>query len=218
MSVAARNSSAAAAARRSRLKRIEDEHPVGRREAQLERVGSVEQVLLVLLHVLVVGERQAVHHAVERDQMAGDPRRLGAQQLGGVGVLLLGHDRGARRPRVGHLAEAELLARPQHDLGAEPREVGGAGGGGGEVVEHEVAVRDGVDRVLGAPPRSRARGRPARRSVSKLTPASAPAPSGSAPRRPARRRRTGRGRGPASSSRRAGGGSRYTGWARWRWV
>ena len=87
-------------------------------------------------------------HAVERDEVGGDPRRLRAQQLGGVGVLLLGHDRRARGEGVGDLAEAELLAGPQHDLGAQAREVRGAGGGGAQVVQDEVAVGDGVDRVL----------------------------------------------------------------------
>ena len=124
------------------------EHLGRHAQAQLERVDRVEERLLVLLEVLVVGERQAVQHAVERHQAPGHARRLRAQQLGGVRVLLLRHQARARRERVGHLAEAELLARPEHDLAAELREVGGAGGGGRQVVEHEVAVRDGVERVL----------------------------------------------------------------------
>ena len=75
------------------------EHPARRRQAQLERVDGVEEVLLVLLHVLVVGQREAVHHAVQRGQVGDDPRRLGAQQLGRVRVLLLRHDRRASTPR-----------------------------------------------------------------------------------------------------------------------
>jgi hypothetical protein len=51
----------------------------------------------------------------------------------------------------------------------------------GEEVEHEVAVRDGVDRVLGDG-REAELAASASRSVSKFTPARAPAPSGS--RRP----------------------------------
>ena len=42
------------------------EHPRRGREAEVERVDGVEQALLVLLHVLVVGQREAVHHAVQR--------------------------------------------------------------------------------------------------------------------------------------------------------
>ena len=146
-SVAAISSSEAAAAIRSRSKRTPRDHAGGGGERQLERVDGVEQVLLVLLQVLVVGERQRVHHAVEGGQVADHARRLRAQQLGRVGVLLLRHDRGARAPGVGQLAEAELGARPQHELGAQAREVGRAGRGGVEVVEHEVAAGDRVDRV-----------------------------------------------------------------------
>ena len=61
MSVAARNSSEAAASRRSRLNVAGAQHAGRRLEAELERVDRVEEVLLVLLHVLVVGERQRVH-------------------------------------------------------------------------------------------------------------------------------------------------------------
>ena len=48
-----------------------------------------------------------------------DPRRLRAQQLGCVGVLLLRHDRGARAPGVRELAEAELLL--DHSTSSAPR-------------------------------------------------------------------------------------------------
>ena len=54
---------------RSRSKAIAAEHPARRLQAQVERVDGVEQVLLVLLHVLVVGQREAVHDAVERRQV-----------------------------------------------------------------------------------------------------------------------------------------------------
>src|SRR3712207_7596048 len=44
--------------------------PAGGGEAQVERVDGVEQPLLVLLHVLVVGQREGVQRAVERGQPA----------------------------------------------------------------------------------------------------------------------------------------------------
>ena len=110
--------------------------------------------------------------------MGDDARRLGAQQLRGVGVLLLRHDRGAGAPRVGELAEAELLTAPQDELGAEPR-MRRRRRRGRQMVEGEVAIADGVERVGRRRRRSRARARPFPRSVAKLTPASAPAPSGS---------------------------------------
>jgi hypothetical protein len=43
--------------------------------------------------------------------------------------------------------EAELGARPEHELLADAREVAEADCSGVEVVEREVAVGDGVDRV-----------------------------------------------------------------------
>ena len=86
--------------------------------------------------------------AVEPRQPADDPRRLRAQELRRVGVLLLGHDARARCEAIGDLAEPELVARPQHDLGAELGEVHPARGRGADEVEHEVAVRHSVHRVL----------------------------------------------------------------------
>ena len=146
-SVAAANSSAAASASRSRSKLRPTEHALGRLEAELEGVDGVEERLLVLLEVLRVGERQPVHDPGEGQEAGGDPRRLGSQQLGRVGVLLLRHDARARGEVLGQLAEGELVARPEHDLGAEAGEVHGADRGRGEVVENEVAVGDRVDRV-----------------------------------------------------------------------
>ena len=61
-------------------------------QAERERVRRVEHRLLVLLHVLGVGERQALHHRQQRHQRAGDAAGLGAHQLGGVRVALLRHD------------------------------------------------------------------------------------------------------------------------------
>ena len=121
-SVAASISSAAAAASRSRLNATPPSIPVGGREAQLERVDGVEQGLLVLLHVLVVGQRQAVHHAVQRGQVADDPRRLGAQQLGGVGVLLLRHDRASRDAQASETSQKPNSSLDQSTISAPSRE------------------------------------------------------------------------------------------------
>ena len=41
------------------------QHPVGGCERQLEVVDAVEEVVLVLLHVLVVSEWQSMHNAVK---------------------------------------------------------------------------------------------------------------------------------------------------------
>ena len=144
------NSSEAAAAMRSRSKRIPPSISLRHAQAELERVDRVEQRLLVLLEVLVVGERQPVEHAVQRRRAATTTRgALARSSSAASGFFFCGMRLEPEREGVGHLAEAELLARPEHDLAAELRQVGGAGGGGAEVVEHEVAVRHRVERVLG---------------------------------------------------------------------
>ena len=132
------------------------DHPVGGGERQLDGVARVEQVLLVLLEVLVVGERERVHHAVEPCRWETTRGAFARSSSAASGFFFWGMIEEPARPGVGELAEAELGARPQHQLGAEAREVGGAGGGRAEVVEREVAVGYRVDRVGGGLRQSRA--------------------------------------------------------------
>src|SRR3546814_14414386 len=65
--------------------------------------------------------------ALERGQkaveVADDATGLPPGQLGDVGVLLLGHHRAARGVAVVEAGEAELVARPAHDLLADARQV-----------------------------------------------------------------------------------------------
>ena len=125
------------------------QHPGGRVEAELDRFDRVEERLLVLLHVLAVGQRQRVHDPEQGRVAGGDAGALGPQQLGRVRVELLRHDRGAGGEGLVELAEAELGAGPDDEFRAQAREVHRAGGGGGQVVEDEVAVGGAVDRVVG---------------------------------------------------------------------
>ena len=77
-----------------------------------------------------------------------------------------------------HRAEAELLARPQHDLRAQPRQMGRAGRSrppGSRARSRGWRPRRSSS---ARPRRSRARAPGTPRSVPKFTPASAPAPSG----------------------------------------
>ena len=120
-------------------------------ERQRQAGKRVEDLLLVLLHVLGIGERQALHDDQQRGEGAGDAAGLGAHQLGGVRVALLRHDRGAGGEAVGEPDEAELRRAPQHDLLGEARQVHGANRGGGKRLQREIAVRHGVERVGGRP-------------------------------------------------------------------
>ena len=184
MSVAAISSSRRRAGQALAVEGDRLEHPARGREAQLERVDGVEEVLLVLLHVLVVGQREAVHHAVQRRPGARRSRgALARSSSAASGFFFCGMIEEPDAQASETSQKPNSSRRPQHDLRAEAREVRRAGRRGGEEVEDEVAVGDRVDRVRRRRPRSRARDATSRRSVAKFTPASAPAPSGSSRRR-----------------------------------
>ena len=69
-------------------------------QALHERMGGIERALLVLLQVLIIGERQALHGHEQLHQVAVHATALAADKLGKVGVLLLRHDRRAGGVRV----------------------------------------------------------------------------------------------------------------------
>ena len=132
--------------------------PVGRGEAQLERVGGLEHRHLVLLHVLAIGERQALHHRQQRDQRAVEPPGLGAHQLGGVGVALLRHDRAAGGEGVAQRDKAEPVAAPEHDLLGKARQMRAGERRRGEEFDREIAVGDGIERICRRPVEAQRRG------------------------------------------------------------
>ena len=71
------------------------DQPDGGGERQLDRVGGEEGHLFVFLHILGVGQRQALHGQQQAGEGPENPPDLGAQQLGRVRVALLRHDRRA---------------------------------------------------------------------------------------------------------------------------
>ena len=116
-------------------------------ERAAERVRRVEERLLVLLHVGVVGEGQPLHHREEPDEVPVDPAGLAPDQLGHVRVLLLRHDRRPGGVGVREVDEAELGRRPQHELLGEPGQMGGRDRRRRAELEREVAIRHGVHAV-----------------------------------------------------------------------
>ncbi len=152
--------------------------PGERAQRQRARVERVEQRLLVLLQIAVVRERQRLQRREEAGEVADEPAGLAPRQLGDVGVLLLRQHRRTGRVRVGEPHESELVGRPQHDLFAESRQVHLGQRGDEQRLGDEVAIGDGVERVLERARRTRARPRPTPGSSGRLEPASAPAPSG----------------------------------------
>ena len=164
---------------------VEVAHHAGhRRDAKLQRVGGVEQRLLVLLHVLAVG-RAAGPSAwcSSATKRADDAAGLAAHQLGGIGVALLRHDRAAGGEGVRQRDEAERRRAPDHDLLGEPRQMDC----------RRARPRRGTRRRSRGPTRHRASWPSARRSPAPWrscrgrsgcgVPASAAAPSGDSFRR-----------------------------------
>ena len=95
--------------------------PGERRQQHLEGVHGVEDRLLVLLEVAVVGQRQRLQGGQQPGEVADQPAGLAAGELGDVGVLLLRHDARPGRVAVVEPHEAELPGRPEDDLLGLPR-------------------------------------------------------------------------------------------------
>eukprot|EP00754_Rhynchopus_humris_P039960 Rhum_TRINITY_DN23031_c0_g1::Rhum_TRINITY_DN23031_c0_g1_i1::g.176954::m.176954 len=116
-------------------------------QAQLHGVRRVEHALLVLLHVLVVRRRQPLHHHEDRHQRPDHAPRLAPQELHRVRVLLLRHQRRARRVAVRERDELELRGAVDAQVLGDPRQVHQQQRRREEELCREVAVRRRVERV-----------------------------------------------------------------------
>mmetsp|Transcript_16789 Transcript_16789/g.38474 ORF Transcript_16789/g.38474 Transcript_16789/m.38474 type:complete len:226 (+) Transcript_16789:739-1416(+) len=130
---------------RLRLKRRQ--HSARDLERGFDRLQGVEEGLLVLLQVLVVRSGQALEHGQQSDVVADHPRALPAEQLGGVWVLLLWHERRASRVRVATADEAELLRAVHDEVLRKAREVHHQERRPRGELDDEVTITDGVDGV-----------------------------------------------------------------------
>ncbi len=101
----------------------------------------------LVLEVALVRERQALEQGQHPGQLPDDAGSAATDQLGRVGVLLVGHHRAAGRERVGDAHEPEARVRPPGDLLGEPAEMDHPEGDRRQRLDHEVAVRDRVERV-----------------------------------------------------------------------
>ena len=128
------------------------------RQAHLHGVHRVKDRLLVLLHILVVGKRQALHGSEEAHEVAVDPARLSPHQLGHVRVLLRGHDGGAGGVGVVQLDELELPAAPEDNLLGKAGEVHHEDGESAQKLQGVVPVGDPVQGIAHGPVKSQTLG------------------------------------------------------------
>jgi len=110
-------------------------------------VNGPKQRSLVFLQVAVIGQGQALEDGRQGDQAADGAACTSAQQLGDVGILLLGHEAGSGSDLVGQVDEPEFGAGPQHDVLTEPAEVEAGDHAGVYEVERKVSIRHRIDAV-----------------------------------------------------------------------
>ncbi len=105
-----------------------------------ERVDGVEQRLLVLLVVLVVGQRLRLQERERLHEVAEHAAALAPHQLADIGVLLLRHDARPGRERIVEAREPELRRGPEDDFLGQSREVHHHERAGAMQIDDEVAV------------------------------------------------------------------------------
>ena len=127
----------------------DDLHAVDREPHRVEReprgFGRGEDRWLRLLEVAVVAEREPLERPQEIHELARHARRLTADQLDHIGVLLLRHDGRARAELVGQLDEPELGRRPVDQVLRHLREVGHEERAGGDELDGVIAIAHRVD-------------------------------------------------------------------------
>ena len=130
------------------------------RDAGGRGVARVEDQVLVLLEVAVVREGQALLHHEEGDEVAVGAARLAPDELGGVGVALLRHHRGAGGAGLVDRDEGEFGRGPEDDLLAVTREVHEQGRRRRGELDAGVAVGHGVHGIARGPREAEGGGSP----------------------------------------------------------
>ena len=70
-------------------------HPGKHRKAHFNSVQRIEQLFLVLLHILIISKRKPFHYREQSRQVPEYTAGLAAHQLGHIRILLLRHDAAA---------------------------------------------------------------------------------------------------------------------------
>mmetsp|Transcript_632 Transcript_632/g.1856 ORF Transcript_632/g.1856 Transcript_632/m.1856 type:complete len:510 (+) Transcript_632:1264-2793(+) len=111
------------------------------------RVHHVEKHLLVLLKVLVVRRWGPLHHRQYASKGPKGAASLSSQELQGVRVLLLRHQRGPGRVRVGHAHVPKLRGRVHDEVLGPPGKVGHDHHRAEYCLDHPIPVGHGVHAV-----------------------------------------------------------------------
>ena len=110
---------------------------------------SIKDPLLVLLQILIVGQRQSLQAGQQPDEVTHNPAGLTAGQFAGIGILLLRKHRAAGGNRIVQAHEAEFAGHPEDDVLAETRKVNHQHGGGVEKIAGKIPVAHSIERIRG---------------------------------------------------------------------
>ncbi len=116
-----------------------------KRESQ--RIDCIKDAFLVLLHILIVRQRQALHRRQKRHEMADRPSRLTANELADIRILFLRHDRAARAVAVVELDEMKFARAPENQFFGQARQMHHANRREREKFQDIIAIRDRIETV-----------------------------------------------------------------------
>ena len=109
-------------------------------QREFNGVDSVEEAFLILLQVLIIGQRQAFSRCQHSHQMTIHTACLATYQLGNIRVLLLRHHRRAGGKSIVQLHKAEFGAAPEADFLAQTAHMHHEGGSKGKEFNDIVTV------------------------------------------------------------------------------
>ena len=113
--------------------------------------GGIENAFLVFLHILEIGQRQALHHRHQPHQRADHTARLAAHQFRRIGVALLRHDGTARGEGIRQFHKAEIGVGPDHDFFRQAGQMRVAHGAAEQEFSGEIARCHGIQAVPHGP-------------------------------------------------------------------
>ena len=123
------------------------DHAGKQKKAALYGIDGVEGQFLILLEILVVGQRDSLHDRQHGHQGAVDPSGFSADQLGDIRVLFLGHDAAAGAVGIVHFDKLVFVAVPDNDFLGKTAQVHGNHGKSGQQLDHIVPVGYGIHAV-----------------------------------------------------------------------
>ncbi len=113
------------------------------------RIHHIKDLLLVLLQITVIGERQSLNEHAQGHETADHPPGLATDQLRDIRVFFLGHDGGAGTEAIGNIDKGEFLTGPEHQLLGEPGEMELDQGAAADKLDGKIPVAGGIHGVGG---------------------------------------------------------------------